>query len=144
MKHSWHILVVDDDPQIGDLLKDYLEQHGYRVSMAQNGHEMRKIMNKTKVDLVVLDVMLPGEDGLTLCRKLREESSDFLTAICKVFGFINVIICESGSGFFEIETCKPLDCNCLIWLGKIRNGKAFASRTVRITSRVKCLGVTRR
>ena len=74
MNNAWHILVVDDDPQIGDLIKDYLEQHGYRVSTARDGREMQKIMNKTKIDLVVLDLMLPGEDGLTLCKKLRADS----------------------------------------------------------------------
>lgn len=74
MMNSWHILVVDDDPQIGDLIKDYLEQHGFRVSTACDGRDMRRVMKKTKIDLVVLDLMLPGEDGLTLCKKLRQES----------------------------------------------------------------------
>lgn len=69
---SLHILVVDDDPQIGGLVKDYLEQHGFRVSTAHNGQEMQRLMMRTKVDIVVLDLMLPGEGGLSLCRKLRE------------------------------------------------------------------------
>ncbi|WP_423063086.1 response regulator [Candidiatus Paracoxiella cheracis] len=69
-----HILIVDDDPQIGDLLSEYLEQHGYRVSVARNGHEMKRVMKRAQFALVVLDIMLPGEDGLALCRFLRETS----------------------------------------------------------------------
>jgi len=69
-----HILVVDDDPQIGDLLSEYLEKHGYRVSIARDGIQMKRVLKRVKVDLVVLDIMLPGEDGLSLCRHLRETS----------------------------------------------------------------------
>jgi two-component system, OmpR family, response regulator len=69
-----HILVVDDDPQIRTLLHDYLEQHGYRVSVARDGNEMWREFKKYAIDLVVLDIMMPGEDGLSLCRKLREQS----------------------------------------------------------------------
>ena len=74
MKTKRHILVVDYDTQICDLLRDYLEQHGLRVSTANNGVQMWQQIKKSTIDLVVLDIMLPGEDGLTLCRKLRENS----------------------------------------------------------------------
>ena len=74
MRRKRHILVVDDDPQIGDLISDYLTQHGYRVSTACNGQEMWRLLKKAQVDLIVLDIMLPGEDGLSLCRALREQS----------------------------------------------------------------------
>ena len=66
-----HILVVDDDRDIRQLVSEYLSGNGYRVSVAANGSEMRKVMSDTRVDLVVLDLMLPGEDGLSLCRDLR-------------------------------------------------------------------------
>ncbi|MCH9645010.1 MAG: response regulator transcription factor [Gammaproteobacteria bacterium] len=69
-----HILVVDDDRQIRALLGEYLEKHGYRVSTARDGNEMWRELKKAHVDLVVLDVMMPGEDGLSLCRKLRDQS----------------------------------------------------------------------
>jgi len=69
-----HILIVDDDPQIGELLSDYLEKHGYRVSLAREGREMHRVLKRANIDLVVLDVMLPGEDGVSLCRRLRETS----------------------------------------------------------------------
>ena len=85
MINPFHILVVDDDPQIGDLVKDYLEQHSFRVSTAHNGLEMQRAMLRTKVDLVVLDLMLPGEDGLSLCRKLRD-STDVMIIMVSAMG----------------------------------------------------------
>lgn len=70
-----HILVVDDDPQIGELIRDYLTQHGYQVSVAANGREMWRVFKQKSIDVVILDVMLPGDDGVSLCRQLREVSS---------------------------------------------------------------------
>ena len=69
-----HILVVDDDPEIRTLLRQYLEKQGYRVTAAANGREFRAAMDAARPDLVVLVLMLPGEDGLTLCRDLRARS----------------------------------------------------------------------
>lgn len=66
-----HLLVVDDDREIRDLLSRFLVKHGFRVSAARDGMEMRKILADWKIDLVILDLMLPGEDGLSLCRWLR-------------------------------------------------------------------------
>ena len=66
-----HILVVDDDREIRDLLNRFLVKHGLRVSTARDGVEMSRILDGAAIDLVVLDLMLPGEDGLSLCRKLR-------------------------------------------------------------------------
>jgi two-component system OmpR family response regulator len=70
-----HILVVDDDPQIRDLLKDYLTQNELRVSVTSNGKEMSATLTEHAIDLVVLDLRLAGEDGMTLARKLREDSA---------------------------------------------------------------------
>lgn len=67
-----HILVVDDHNEIRDLLGRYLGQHGYQISLADSGEVMRKILALESIDLVVLDIMMPGEDGLSLCRYLRE------------------------------------------------------------------------
>jgi len=66
-----HILVVDDDRDIRELVVDYLLKSGYRATGAANGKEMRVVLDKQAVDLVVLDIMMPGDDGLTLCRQLR-------------------------------------------------------------------------
>src|SRR6266436_262515 len=70
-----HILVVDDDPQIRDLLRDYLTQNELRVSETSTGREMTSILVDHAIDLVVLDLRLAGEDGMALARKLREESA---------------------------------------------------------------------
>lgn len=71
---SPHILVVDDHSEIRDLLKRFLEQHGMRVSCARDGKEMKRLLDEREFDLLVLDLMMPGEDGLTLCRELRVTS----------------------------------------------------------------------
>jgi two-component system, OmpR family, response regulator len=72
---SGHILVVDDDAQIRQLVGKLLREHGFRVTTARDGREMRAVMDGTPVDLVVLDLMLPGTDGLDLCRSIRRTSS---------------------------------------------------------------------
>ena len=69
-----HILIVDDDREIRSLLRDYLEKNGYRASVAADGKGMRRALEQSHVDLIVLDLMLPGEDGLALCRELRAHS----------------------------------------------------------------------
>jgi two-component system OmpR family response regulator len=74
MESSDHILVVDDDAEIRGLLGEYLRKNGYQATIAGDGKAMWAALSRGKIDLVVLDLMLPGEDGLTLCRKLRAES----------------------------------------------------------------------
>jgi two-component system OmpR family response regulator len=69
------ILIVDDDADIRILLADYLGEQGWHVSTAQDGNTMRQVLDSTPIDLVVLDLTLPGDDGLTLCRDLRARSS---------------------------------------------------------------------
>jgi len=71
MNSSQHLLIVDDDREIRELLSKLLALHGYRVSVAQDGAAMMQILGNAHIDLVILDIMLPGEDGLSLCRRLR-------------------------------------------------------------------------
>jgi two-component system OmpR family response regulator len=75
MKGKDHILVVDDHPDIREMVQSYLEEEGFKVSTANDGDAMRRIMAQGGVDLVLLDLILPGEDGLTLARKLRLDSN---------------------------------------------------------------------
>jgi two-component system OmpR family response regulator len=75
MKASEHILVVDDQKEICEVVQQYLSSEGYRISVAHDGAGMRRVMAQGPVDLVILDLMLPGEDGLTLARQLREDST---------------------------------------------------------------------
>ena len=65
------ILVVDDDARIRDLLRRYLAQEGFEVFQAEDGKAMNRILLRETVDLIVLDLMMPGEDGLSICRRLR-------------------------------------------------------------------------
>ncbi len=70
-----HILVVDDNAEMRDLLGRALRREGHRVSAAADGRGMRAVLAEEAVDLILLDLMLPGEDGLTLCRDLRAASA---------------------------------------------------------------------
>jgi len=72
MEPSPHVLVVDDSADIREPLSRYLSKKGMRVSTANGGPEMRRLLKGNTFDLVVLDIMMPGEDGLSLCRMLRE------------------------------------------------------------------------
>jgi len=69
-----HILVVDDHREIRDLIGRYLLKNGFRITTAESAAAARKALKAAAVDLVVLDIMMPGEDGLSLCRFLRESS----------------------------------------------------------------------
>jgi len=68
-----HLLLVDDEAAIREPLGAYLQRAGFRVSEAPNAAEARKILAGHAIDLVVLDIMMPGEDGLSLCRSIREQ-----------------------------------------------------------------------
>lgn len=71
MEHQNRILIVDDDPEIAGLISEYLGQHGIEVMAVGDGKAMRETLAHAAFDLVILDLMLPGEDGLSLCRHLR-------------------------------------------------------------------------
>lgn len=75
MESTVNILIVDDDHEIRSLLADYLGGNGYRALAAQDGIAMEKMLDSERIDLIVLDLNMPGDDGLTLCRKLRARSA---------------------------------------------------------------------
>ncbi len=84
MSSALHIAVVDDHRDIRELLVRYLGEHGYRVSAAESAAAFRKQLETSAPDLLVLDIMMPGEDGLALCREVRAKSQIpiiFLTAM---------------------------------------------------------------
>ena len=74
MSERPHVLIVDDDREIRGLLAQYLEKHDFRTTAVADGKDMRRVLDRTHIDLLVLDLMLPGEDGLALCRELRSRS----------------------------------------------------------------------
>jgi two-component system phosphate regulon response regulator OmpR len=70
------ILVVDDDERIRDLLRRYLTQQGFVAIVADGGAAMTRVMQREGVDLIILDLMMPGEDGLSICKRLRAAGDD--------------------------------------------------------------------
>ena len=75
MNDAPHLLVVDDTRDVRDALRQYLVKHGYRVTAAESAATARRELAVGAIDLVILDVMMPGEDGLSLCRELRAKGS---------------------------------------------------------------------
>ncbi|WP_416896514.1 MAG: response regulator [Minwuia sp.] len=75
MQRRPHILIVDDDREIRDLLARFLVRHDFRVDTAADGREMDKVLAGGRFDLIVLDLMMPGEDGLAICKRLRNDTS---------------------------------------------------------------------
>jgi two-component system OmpR family response regulator len=71
MEHVDHILIVDDDREIRELVGNYLRKNGLRATVMADGRQMRSFLESNRVDLIVLDIMMPGDDGLVLCRELR-------------------------------------------------------------------------
>ena len=69
------IAVVEDDPEISRMMVSYMLDHGFEVTAARNGRDLDRVMSDSKIDCVILDVGLPGEDGLSICRRLRGKSS---------------------------------------------------------------------
>jgi two-component system, OmpR family, response regulator len=66
-----HLLIVDDDKEIREPLARYLHQHGFRTSLAANAKEVDQVLVSANIDLIVLDIMMPGEDGLSICNRLQ-------------------------------------------------------------------------
>ena len=70
-----HLLIVDDDKETCTLLSKFLTRHGYRVSVAHDSKTMGQVLDAARINLMILDLMLPGEDGLAICRRLRAAST---------------------------------------------------------------------
>ncbi|MHA7777480.1 response regulator [Roseibium sp. M-1] len=75
MQRPSHILVVEDDSEIGLLIKRHLVASDFKVTLARSGAEMDRLLASNRVDLILLDLMLPGEDGISICRRLRASSA---------------------------------------------------------------------
>ena len=111
------ILVVDDDASIRDLLREYLQGVGYRVSVATGSAQMKQVINTSRVDLVVLDLMLDGEDGLDIARELRRRDTVPIVMLSARGGLLDRILgLEMGADDY---LPKPFDPREL--LAKIRS-----------------------
>jgi two-component system, OmpR family, response regulator len=69
------VAVVEDDPEISRMMTNYMTDHGFEVTAARSGRDLDRVMSGSKIDCVILDVGLPGEDGLSICRRLRGKST---------------------------------------------------------------------
>jgi len=108
MDHSTLILVVDDDPDLRKLIGDFLSGHGYLVEAAANAAAMRVAIEKQRPDLVILDVMMPGEDGLSAARRLVTEGGPPVIMLSALGSDTDRIIgLEVGADDYLPKPCNP-------------------------------------
>ncbi|WP_417686157.1 response regulator [Roseibium sp.] len=108
MQRSEHILVVEDDPEIGNLIETHLSGNGWRVSRARSGSETDRAVVNGRIDLVILDLMLPGEDGLSICRRLRASGPvPIIIVSAKADDFDRVVGLEVGADDYLPKPFNP-------------------------------------
>jgi two-component system OmpR family response regulator len=129
MKNQGHILVVDDDAEIRKLVADYLSSNGFTTEVARDGGEMRRAMDARQPDLVILDLMLPGEDGLSHCRDLRARSN------------LPVIMLTARGE--EIDRIIGIEMGADDYLGKPFNPRELLARVKSVLRRAKVQPETR-
>ncbi|BBA36304.1 two-component response transcriptional regulator [Methylocaldum marinum] len=108
MSHAPRILIVDDDRELRQLLSGFLARQGFRAEIAADGRAMFKFLDAARFDLVVLDLMLPGEDGLALCRRLRATSNlpvIMLTALAEETD--RIVGLEMGADDYVVKPFSP-------------------------------------
>src|SRR5579871_5902468 len=102
------ILVVDDDRELRKLISEFLSNHGYRVSVAENVAAMRQSIERERPDLIVLDAMMPGEDGLSAARRLAAENGPSVIMLSALGGETDRIIgLEVGADDYLAKPCNP-------------------------------------
>ncbi|NET52229.1 MAG: response regulator [Merismopedia sp. SIO2A8] len=128
INHEPHILIVDDDREIRDLLSQFLQKHGYQVTTAADGVAMHRHLAQESHDLIVLDLMLPGEDGLSLCRQLRSTSTIPIVMLTAVGDDLDRIIgLEMGADDYIPKPFNPRELVARIKAVLRRNAYAQAS-----------------
>jgi two-component system OmpR family response regulator len=132
---SPRILIVDDDADIRSLLADYLGEQGWLISTAQDGASMQQVLDSTPVDLIVLDLTLPGNDGLTLCRDLRARSTiPVIMLTARSAPLDRILGLEMGADDY---LCKPFEPREL--LVRIRNVLRRSGQAARETPDIPAL-----
>lgn len=108
VNHMTRILVVDDDPGIRTLISNFLERHGYHVDTAEQAVKMRALLEQSPYDLIVLDVMMPGEDGLSVLRRMDREGGPPVIMLSAVGTDVDRIIgLELGAEDYLPKPCNP-------------------------------------
>jgi len=128
-----HILIVDDDQQIRERLAKFLREHGMTVTTESDGRGMSAKLLRGQIDLIVLDIMMPGEDGLTLCRRLRADNAIPIILLTAVNGDADRIVgLELGADDYVTKPFNPREL-----LARIR---ALIRRSTMITTTAKGSG----
>ncbi len=103
-----HILVVDDDTELREQIASYLAEHGFQVRTAADAKAMDRALTDAPIDLVVLDVMLPGEDGLSICRRLSAEGGPAIVMVSAMGEEIDRVLgLELGADDYLPKPCSP-------------------------------------
>ena len=127
METRAHLLIVDDDPDVRSTLADYFQTHGFAISTAGDGGEMRAALGGNPVDVVLMDLHLPGEDGLVLTRELRARGGVGIVMVTGVGETVDRVIgLEMGADDY---VAKPFDLRELLArvrsvLRRVRTGPA--------------------
>lgn len=136
-----HILVVDDDPNLRTLLGDYLRAMNYRVTLAENGLQLRQALGTATVDLVVLDLMLDGEDGLDLTRDLRQRHDVPIVILSARGGLLDRILgLEMGADDYLPKPFDPRELAAKIKVVLRRTRAVPGARRTEASSRVSFAG----
>ena len=103
------IAIVDDDARIRDLLRRYLTQEGFEVLLAEDGKALNRMLTRETIDLIVLDLMLPGEDGLSICRRLRasKDATPIIMLTAKVEDVDRIVGLEVGADDYMPKPFNP-------------------------------------
>jgi two-component system, OmpR family, phosphate regulon response regulator OmpR len=103
------VVVVDDDARIRDLLRRYLAQEGFEVFLAEDGKALNRVLTREAVDMIVLDLMMPGEDGLSICRRLRaaNDTTPIIMLTAKVEDVDRIVGLEVGADDYLPKPFNP-------------------------------------
>jgi two-component system OmpR family response regulator len=103
-----HILVVDDDNQLREQVVGYLREHGYQMHEAHDGPSMEQVLTAAPIDLIVLDVMMPGEDGLSICRRLSQNGGPAIVMVSAMGEEVDRVLgLELGADDYLPKPCSP-------------------------------------
>ena len=110
MRTQTQILVVDDEKEIADLVEIYLISDGFRVFKAYNAEEGFEILKREEIELVILDIMMPGMDGLEMCRKIREHNNiPIIMLSAKSTDLDKILGLSTGADDYVIKPFNPLE-----------------------------------